>query len=555
MQPQKAIPLQQLEMQSPLPEKQDGGLPLHNRFPFPDKEENPGPTFHDSVPGNQNHFAKAPIPYAILNVLGHILEANENMLTLMGLFRAELLHYRFDLFLDENYNQVFIDHLNEVATRRVECSCELALCCAANQKKHVRLISRPFEHKGRILIRCILIDITPHRGLEADLIIERERALQAARFTNELLANVSHELRTPLSGVIGFAEILQGEVTEEQREYADLILRSGNRLLRSVNAVLDFARIQAQFSRAMLQTIDVGKAVFEQCQLLEPLAARKGLHFSISSSQDTYFAEVDPAFLDRIIDNLVGNAIKYTQEGSVDIRIDMNATEILISITDTGIGITPEFMPFIYQPFRQQYMGDNRPYDGVGLGLSITKRLVDLMYGKIDVDSSPNEGSTFVVRFERSPKTRKTETPPMSTPAVPSSNYSSLSDCRLLVVEDNPETQVLVEKFLEGACRPVITSNYDDAVHIFEKKTFDVVLLDINLGDYRTGKDLLLDLRTMEHGSSVYAVAFTAYALPSDQTSLMACGFDDYVSKPFTRNDLTSMLQRACTHYQQKTEM
>ena len=507
-------------------------------------------SFHDSVLTSRDHFEDAPISYLILNMLGHILEANECMQYMLGLERDDLLHYRLDLFLEENYHNIFNEHLDQVISSRAQQTCEVELRCADNNLKRVSLTSRPFEHKGRLLIRCILIDVTDHRDLESDLIIERERALQAARFTNELLANVSHELRTPLSGVIGFAEILQSEAPAEQKEYAEMILRSGNRLLRSVNAVLDFARIQAQFSKAMLQTIDVAKAVSEQCQLLEPLAARKGLGFSISCKQKELYAEIDPTFLDRIIDNLVGNAIKYTIDGSVRISIENLGREIVIRVSDTGIGITPEFMPFIFQPFRQQYMGDNRPYEGVGLGLSIVKRLTDLMQGQIDVDSTPNAGSTFTVRFQQSKIPQKNENHLMPKPEVPSLNSRSVSDCRLLVVEDNPETQVLVEKFLDGICKPVITSNYNDAINIFDQNEFDVVLLDINLGDHRTGKDLLLDLRLMENGSSVYAVAFTAYALPSDQTSLMACGFDDYVSKPFTRNDLTSMLQRACVHFQ-----
>ena len=395
-----------------------------------------------------------------------------------------------------------------------------------------------------ILVRSAMMDITVRRQMEEELISEREKALQAARFMNEFLANMSHEIRTPLAGVIGFAEVLEEELPSEHREIAQLIARGGNRLLHTLNSVLDFAKLKAHNHKLMQTPINIVDRVQKHCRLLSALAKQQSLQLEFASTHDMLYALLDPTSLDRILDNLIGNAIKYTKTGKVQVSVEMEEGMIEIRIKDTGIGINEAFLPQIFEPFRQEYMGDDRPYEGVGLGLTITKRLVDLMNGQIQVESKQGEGSCFSVFFPQLTESIDQLAPDTMPQPAKNPNFI-VPRYRMLVVEDNLETQLLVKRLLKPNFEVVLIDSFDAALVAFSNATFDMVLLDINLGEKRTGTDLLYKLRALPGKPPFYAVAFTAYALPTDRSHFLTQGFDDYLPKPFTRSDLMDLLQRA----------
>jgi signal transduction histidine kinase len=215
------------------------------------------------------------------------------------------------------------------------------------------------------------------------------------------LANTSHELRTPLTTILGFADVLKEEAPEQHKEFLDIIEKSGHRLLRTLNAMLDLAKLRSGVAEADLLPLDVVGKSKEVVELFIHRARQKGIDLDLDAPDEPVRVALDDRYFEQILDNLISNAIKFTDEGRVWVEIEPSAAEVAIRVCDTGAGIDPAFMPHIFEDFKQESSGLNRDHEGNGLGLAITKRLVHLMRGTIDAKSTKGEGSTFTVVFAR----------------------------------------------------------------------------------------------------------------------------------------------------------
>ncbi|MEM1271134.1 MAG: ATP-binding protein, partial [Bacteroidota bacterium] len=246
----------------------------------------------------------------------------------------------------------------------------------------------------------IFANVLERKRMENQLIASKEAAEEAARIKSSFLANMSHEIRTPLTSIIGFAGLLAEEVeTEQEQEYVSLIQDSGTRLMETLNSVLDLAQLEAAGRSVNLSVFDLNQQVEDVVRLLRPLADAKGLTLEAVPSEMPARAEVDHACLLRILNNLIGNAIKFTSKGGVSVEVVADGQQVSIHVRDTGIGIDEAFLPRLFDPFRQESGGLNRQYEGSGLGLTISKRLIDLMGGTIEVTSEKSVGSTFTISF------------------------------------------------------------------------------------------------------------------------------------------------------------
>ena len=493
-------------------------------------------------------FELAPIGYFIFDEVGTVHDANLTGIDMLEKARRHVLHKSFLTFLRPEDHHQFRQHLAHVIESGERQACDI---CLEHKKEtiYVELQSVPIKpesgaEEGPVLIRTAMMDITVRRQMEEELISEREKALKAVRFMNEFLANMSHEIRTPLAGVIGFAEVLEEELPKEYREIAQLIASGGNRLLNTLNSVLDFARLRAHDQKLLLTPINVAERARRQCELLSSLANQKNLKLTFACDNEDLIALLDDNSLDRVLNNLIGNAIKYTKRGEICVHLVQDETHFEIQVTDTGIGINHSFLPHIFDPFRQEHMGDDRPYEGVGLGLTITKRLVDLMNGEITVESRPKKGSCFKVRFPLLSDEIDDLLPQIPSQVTPES-IAMMPRFRVLVIEDNLETQMLVNRLLKPTCQTTMVRSFDSAIDAFYSTPFDICLIDINLGEDRSGTDLLKRLRSFAMRPPFYSVAFTAYALPTDRSRFLTEGFDDYLPKPFVKADLMAVLQRA----------
>ncbi|ARA93966.1 hypothetical protein AWN76_012915 [Rhodothermaceae bacterium RA] len=250
-------------------------------------------------------------------------------------------------------------------------------------------------------VSVYLSDISERKAYEAQLVEARNRAEELARLKSAFLTNMSHEIRTPLAGIIGLADTLSREVEGEHREFAHLIDQSAQRLMDTLCSILDLAQLESGNVTSHLEPVDVLKEAQEVVRLLTPVAQERGLTLRVQADTSDTTAMLDTSFLHRILHNLVGNALKFTEEGGVTVQVAGDQKTLWIRVIDTGIGIPAEFMPHLFEEFRQASTGLRRSHEGSGLGLAITKRLVTQLRGTIDVESHIPGGTVVTVRFPR----------------------------------------------------------------------------------------------------------------------------------------------------------
>ena len=383
-------------------------------------------------------------------------------------------------------------------------------------------------------------DISAWKKTEAELLDARSRAEEMALLKNSFLTNMSHEIRTPLTGIMGFASILQDELSPAQIEIVRLIEQSGQRLLKTLDAILDLSMLESGTMPFDPRRVDVVDEVLHQVHLLEQAAKEKELFLKVDYKSTDVFAFLDRDYLARVLFNLISNAIKFTKKGGVTITITVLEKDLAIEVSDTGVGISESFIPLLFDAFRQESSGKTRTHEGTGLGLTIVKRLVEKMKGTVEIDSVLEKGSTFRVCLSGvviEQQQRKESAPPKN--AIQLSKKSRPS---VLVLDDNQDARRLLQKFLEGGYHVELVGEEKDALELAREHLFDVVLMDINLGGERTGVDALRALRHLSGYEQVPVVALTAYAVTGDRERFLSHGFDGYLGKPLTKQDLYNVI-------------
>ncbi len=263
--------------------------------------------------------------------------------------------------------------------------------------REVELVSAPVRYQGRSAFQVVLRDITERKQHERQLLEAKERAEEIARFKSTLLSNISHEIRTPLAGVIGFAEVLEEELDEPHRELAALIRDSGRRLLETLNTLLDLARIEAGAFVLTPEPFDAADEVRQSVRIFQRMIDDKGLRLELDLPDGRVPVFLDRNGFHRIVVNLVSNAVKFTDEGIIRVGLAAEENRLRLQVEDTGVGIDPAFLPHLFEEFRQERDGLSRSHPGSGLGLAITQRLVEMMGGRIEVQSEKGKGTTFTV--------------------------------------------------------------------------------------------------------------------------------------------------------------
>ncbi|QXD15837.1 response regulator [Rhodocaloribacter litoris] len=292
------------------------------------------------------------------------------------------------------------------------------------QEKELKRLNENLEQQVQEQLELILSE---RRRYEAELIAARDRAEASSRLKSAILNNMSHEFRTPISGILGITQILEHEVSEEHREFIELIARSGHRLLDTLSAVLDFSQLESDGFVLQPEPVDLTGAAAEALAAFEAAARKKGLTLRLDPPEEPVRGLLDARALQRIFHHVFGNAVKFTDTGEVVARTGRDGSRLYLEVRDTGPGIDPAFMPHLFEPFRQASTGLARTHEGSGLGLAITARLVRLMGGEIRVDSRPGEGTTVTVFLPAAPPTSHPTAPDRAgtgTPDAPAARSS-----------------------------------------------------------------------------------------------------------------------------------
>jgi PAS domain S-box-containing protein len=514
----------------------------------------------------------APVGYCTACEQGHILEANLTAATLLGLARTALVKQPIARFILKEDQDIFHRHRTQLLETGEPQSCDLRMARpdGATFRMHLEG-SATHEEAGEHVCRIVLSDITERKQVEEALreandqlrgSIQRAEELAveaqaATRAKSEFLAVMSHELRTPLNGVLGFAELLSyTPLDAEQKSYAQTISASGKHLLAVVNDILDFSSIEKGHLKLQAAPVAIADIVESSARAARKAAADKGLEFRCKTDPGIPEQIVgDARRISQILINLLGNAIKFTSSGSVVLRVapasDEGRPALDFSIEDTGLGISPEMLDLLFQPFTQADSTIHRPFEGTGLGLAISRRLAEAMGGSISVVSTPGKGSTFTFHLPLEISAGGMASVPShlfmgadgASPSSPSAGTPMPPENKLvLVVEDDPDNSLLAGKMLQSlGYRVEFAADGAEAVATFAPGKYFAILMDMRLP---VMDGLAATRKIREHGARVPIIALTANVMPGDRECCLADGMDDYLLKPFKRAELAAKLAR-----------
>lgn len=484
---------------------------------------------------------------------GHVLFANENAQMLLG-DAATLRTADFGEFVANGGRSAFQSLWAEVEEKG-SLRRELVLRTQRGELPYLLSAAAVRATDGEMVALVgVAQDVSSMKAIEAQLAHARDLAEQGSRAKSAFVANMSHEIRTPLNAVIGFSEIAMDQPLPPRiKDYVTNIHRSGTHLLGIVNDVLDFSKIEAGKLELEHAQFDLWETLEAARRQAEVLAQGKSLPIELSRGEGLpRLLGGDPVRLAQILSNLVSNAVKFTQRGRIEIRAEVAQRTgarltVSLQVRDTGIGMDAGQIERIFQPFTQGDVSTTRRFGGTGLGLTLCKRLVDLMGGQMEVASRVGEGSSFTVRLPF--QAVDAPTTPRPAPAESVARDDKFSGRRALLVEDNPINRLVASVMLERiGLRVDVAADGREAVDKIDAAPghYDVIFMDVQMPNL-DGMEATRLIRRQHPSLKLPIIAMTANAFEHDRQDCLAAGMDDFVAKPVTARNVIAALTR-CLH-------
>lgn len=502
--------------------------------------------YEDKISQLSRAVEQSPVSVIITSLEGKIKYTNPKFLEITGYYFDEIYNKHYSSLESHGNFSSSLQPLWDTILNGEEVKGEY-LCRNKNDETFWQLISvSPIRNsEGKIIHVLIMAEnINEQKILEDQLKNALEQAEESNRIKNIFLGNMSHELRTPMVGILGFAQILKDELEDPRNiEMVDLLVKSGKRLLNTLESILDFSQLESKQLEIKLNKLSLREEAIFLAKHFEDQLKEKNLSLQIKHNDNGALIFADEKLFQQILKNIMNNAIKFTYSGGISIETDKTfknrSTWGIIKITDSGIGISKEKQQLIFEDFRQVSEGRSRSFEGSGLGLTLAKRLVEKMNGFISVESEVGVGSIFSVHLPAVDlHSKKTDKPPEK---IIKNNSSILPE--ILLVEDNPMNKEVTTIYLKKVCKVEYACDSQTALELVRKKKFPLILMDINLGGAVNGVDLRKMIKKIDGYEKVPMVALTGYAMKGDKEKLLEEGFTRYLSKPFLKTDLITLVE------------
>ncbi|MCF8381194.1 MAG: response regulator [Bacteroidales bacterium] len=499
----------------------------------------------------------------LLDKEGFIKYCNNYLLEITGYTLDEVLEKNwFELFIPKDI-KVELSHIfsNAVSSNMVAKNHENVILSKNGEQLYISWYNTVFKTFSDKIdgVASIGVNITESKDYErrleekneeykqinSKLILAKEKAEEGERLKSAFLANMSHEIRTPMNGILGFAELLkEADLTKDkQQQYIEIIEKSGIRMLNIINDIIDISKIEAGLMEADIKELNIKEQIEYIYNFFKPEAESRGIQLSISGSLPANEEIIlsDQEKLNAILFNLVKNAIKYTDKGNIEFGYQIKGNFIEYYVKDTGIGIQKDRQNAIFKRFIQADIDDIQARQGAGLGLAISKAYVEMLGGKIWVNSEPGLGSVFYFNLPFQVPEKKSKDSGNNNITLPPEN--TVKNLKILIAEDDETSEMLISIMLSTIGKEILRAHTGkEAVDIcMRNPDIDLILMDINLPDLN-GYDTTRQIR--QFNKNVIIIAQTAYGFSTDQEKSIAAGCNDYISKPIQKDKLMVLIQK-----------